>query len=309
MVTSAQRTRLNGFTDDALDRCGDDRMDPAWMATRRRAADARFLACDADGRAATRDGRLRWLDAAAIAPAEPANFLGVLGDRPLFALRAPVAPERLPDATWLTLYSAAAQLDRAEAGLFAYAQALANWQHTTRYCGACGSPLTLTDGGHRARCAKCGHEEFPRTDAAIIVIVGQGDACLLGRKPDWRARQYSTLAGFVEPGESLAATVRREVHEETGVDLIDCDFHSSQPWPFPASLMLGFTATAKDRHITLRKGGELEDARWFTARDLASGLRDGSLRVPIRASIAYHLINHWLLAHGGPGLDELTRAG
>ena len=185
---------------------------------------------------------------------------------------------------------------------------MANWQDATRHCAYCGAKLALVDGGHRAACAACGRLHFPRTDAAIIVIVEHGDACLLGRQATWPARQYSTLAGFVEPAETLADAVRREVREETGVEVLDCDFHSSQPWPFPASLMLGFTATARDRAITLADG-ELEDARWFTAGDIASGLREGSLRVSTPLSISYRLLEHWLRTRAGIELATLPRAG
>ncbi len=303
-MSSAERTRHNAFAAVPLDRCGEYRADPAWLADQRRAASARFLALDADDRAPVRDGRLHWLDPAAIAPDTAANFLGKAGTTPIFALRAPVAHARVPASRWLDLRAAAEVLDTAEAGLFAYARALANWQDATRHCAYCGSTLTLVEGGHRARCDGCGRLHFPRTDAAIIVVVEHGDACLLGRQATWDAGRYSTLAGFVEPGEALADAVRREVREETGIQVLDCDFHSSQPWPFPASLMLGFTARAAGRVITLADG-ELEDARWFTAADIADGLRQGSLRLSTPLSISWRLIEHWLRTRAGVELAAL----
>jgi NAD+ diphosphatase len=306
-VSSAERTRLNTFAATPLDRCGEHRADPVWMAAQRGAANARFLACDGEGRAPVHDGRLYWCKPTAIAGDAPANFLGLHAGAPVFALREPVAHDAAPAAAWLDLRSAPSELERAEAGVFAYARGLANWQDATRHCGHCGAPLTLVDGGHRASCAGCGRLHFPRTDAAVIVIVEHAGACLLGRQSAWRARQYSTLAGFVEPGESLADAVRREVREETGIEVVDCDFHSSQPWPFPASLMLGFTATAKGRDIHLADG-ELEDARWFTAAAIAAGLRDGSLRVSTPLSISYRLIEHWLRTRAGMDLAALPRA-
>jgi len=306
-MSSAERTRLNTFAATPLDRCGEHRADPIWMATQRASANVRFFACDAEGRAPVRGGRLCWLEPAAVAVDAPANFLGRFDGAPVFWLREPLAHDTFIEADWLDLRSAAGELERAEAGLFAYAYGLANWQGATRYCGHCGAPLALVDGGHRASCESCGRLHFPRTDAAIIVIVEHDDACLLGRQAAWRARQYSTLAGFVEPGESLADAVRREVREETGIEVIDCDFHSSQPWPFPASLMLGFTATASGRDIHLADG-ELEDARWFTAQDIAEGLRDGSLRVSTPLSISYRLIEHWLRTRAGMDLATLPRA-
>jgi NAD+ diphosphatase len=304
-VSSAERTRLNTFAETPLDRCGEYRANAEWMATRCAAPTARWLAFDSEGRAPVRDNRLCLLEAGNLDPDAPANFLGCLDCAPLYSLREPVAQTVFPEATWLDLRTAAAEIERRDAGLFAYARGLANWQDATRHCAYCGAPLLLVDGGHRASCAGCGRLHFPRTDAAIIVIVEQGDACLLGRQSTWKPRQYSTLAGFVEPGESLADAVRREVREETGIEVVDCDFHSSQPWPFPASLMLGFTATAAGRDIRLADG-ELEDARWFTARDIVDGLGDGSLRVSTPLSISYRLIEHWLRARAGIELDELT---
>jgi NAD+ diphosphatase len=307
-VSSAERTRLNTFADSPLDRCGEHRADAQWMAAQRSAPDARWLVFDAEGRAPVQAGRLCWLGTPRVPPVIPENFLGQLAGAPIFALREPMSHECFPDAVWLDLRSAASGLDRFEAGLFAYARGLANWQASTRYCGFCGAPLALTDAGHRAACDGCGRLHFPRTDAAIIVIVEQGDACLLGRQAAWRPRQYSTLAGFVEPGESLADAVRREVREETGVEVLDCDFHSSQPWPFPASLMLGFTATAAGRAIKLADG-ELEDARWFTAQEIVDGLREGTLHVSTPLSISYRLIEHWLRTRAGIELSALPRAG
>jgi NAD+ diphosphatase len=305
-VSSAERARRNTFANSPLDRCGEYRGDSVWLAEQRRSAAARWLGFDADARAPVRNGRLQWLDTAGIGPDAAANFLGRLGDAPIFALRDPIPHASLPGADWLDLRSAAAGLAADEAGLLGYARGLANWQDATRHCGSCGAELRLIEGGHRGYCAKCDRLHFPRTDPAVIVIVEHGDACLLGRQATWPAGQFSTLAGFVEPGESLADAVRREVREETGIEVIDCDFHSSQPWPFPASLMLGFTAAASGREISLADG-ELEDARWFTARDIAAGLRDGSLRASTPFSISYRLLEHWLRTREGIELSDLAR--
>ncbi|HKT41392.1 MAG TPA: NAD(+) diphosphatase [Rhodanobacteraceae bacterium] len=308
-MSSAERTRFNTFANSPLDRCGERRADAAWMAAQNAATNARWLPFDSEGRAPVCEHRLCWIDAGKLGvDAPPANFLGCVAGAPLYALREPVAPKTtFPEAQWLDLRTAASELERDDAAVFAYARGLANWQAATRHCSGCGVALTLVDGGHRAACSGCGRLHFPRTDAAIIVIVEHGDACLLGRQAAWRPRQYSTLAGFVEPGESLADAVRREVREETGVEVLDCDFHSSQPWPFPASLMLGFTATAAGRTINMADG-ELEDARWFTAQEIVDGLRDGSLRVSTPLSISYRLIEHWLRSRAGIELSTLPRA-
>jgi NAD+ diphosphatase len=141
------------------------------------------------------------------------------------------------------------------------------------------------------RCPEDGSEHFPRTDPAMIVLVTDGgDRALLGRQAVWPAGRYSTLAGFVEPGESAEQAVVREVKEETGVDVREVRYSSSQPWPFPASLMLGFTATCDPGAVPEPQDGELEDARWFTRDEL----RDGSAMLPTPVSIAYKLITDWL---------------
>jgi len=134
----------------------------------------------------------------------------------------------------------------------------------------------------------CRHEQFPRIDPAIIVLVSDGERALLGRQASWPVGRYSTIAGFVEPGESLEDAVAREVFEETGIEVDQIEYHSSQPWPFPSSLMLGFTAHARSTEVRLRDE-ELEDARWFDRADLAS---NGTL-LPPRQSISYRLIEHW----------------
>ncbi|HKV65400.1 MAG TPA: NAD(+) diphosphatase [Rhodanobacteraceae bacterium] len=307
-MSSAERTRFNSFTASPLDRCGEHRANAEWMAAKGAASHARWLPFDSEGRAPVRDHRLCWIEAGKLASDAPANFLGCVDGAPLYALREPVAhPTTFPEAQWLDLRTAASELERDDAGVFAYARGLANWQAAMRHCSYCGALLALIDGGHRAACGGCGRLHFPRTDAAIIVIVEHGDACLLGRQAAWRPRQYSTLAGFVEPGESLADAVRREVREETGVEILDCDFHSSQPWPFPASLMLGFTATAAGRAIKLADG-ELEDARWFTAQEIVEGLGNGTLHVSTPLSISYRLIEHWLRTRSGIELSALPRA-
>src|SRR6185312_17127378 len=150
---------------------------------------------------------------------------------------------------------------------------LAHWQRETRFCPYCGSPLLLVAAGHRAECtnAECARLQFPRVDAAVIMLVEHEGACLLGRQTGWPPGRWSTLAGFVEPGEALEDAVRREVAEESGVIVDAVHYHSSQPWPMPASLMVGFIATAVSRAIRMRDR-ELEDARWFTPAQIAAGI-------------------------------------
>jgi NAD+ diphosphatase len=177
-----------------------------------------------------------------------------------------------------------------EAGLLAYARAMVHWREQHRYCGRCGTRTIAAQGGHVMQCPNpaCALQLFPRLDPAVIVLVTDGDRALLGRQPAWPPGRYSTIAGFVEPGESLEDAVAREVGEETGVRVGEIEYHSSQPWPFPSSLMLGFTARARRTDIDL-SDDELEDARWFTRAQLAAG----EIALPTTHSISFRLIEDW----------------
>lgn len=318
-MSAERRSRNNVFSGLALDRCSEQRHDHAWIAAQMEHTAARYVLVRPDGQAAvTASGSaLCLLDAQQCRDLRSRctpSFLGRdAAHAPYFAL-APAREEAertalAGAADFLDLRRAGLALPAFEAGLFAYARALTHWQSRTRWCGACGSPLMLEWSGHRARCpdAACGLEHYPRTDPAIIVIVTWRDACLLGRQPGWAPGRWSTLAGFVEPGETLEDAVRREVLEEAGVHVVDCDYHSSQPWPFPASLMLGFTARADDPAIAV--GAELSEARWFEVDEFVDGLHSGELALPPPLSVSYRLIEHWLRAAGGLELADLTRAG
>jgi NAD+ diphosphatase len=198
-------------------------------------------------------------------------------------------PEWLPGAKFVELRAFSNALSVDESGLLAYARAMAIWRARHRFCGACGSPLAPERAGHVLRCANCGLESFPRIDPAIIVLVADGERALLGRQASWPPGRYSTIAGFAEPGESLEDAVAREVFEETAVRVRWANYHSSQPWPFPSSLMVGFHATAEPG-CEVRVSGELEDARWFTRQELL----EGPPVMPPSQSISYRLIATWL---------------
>jgi NAD+ diphosphatase len=211
------------------------------------------------------------------------------------------APQLLPGARFEDLRLVASLLPPEEAGLLGYARALVSWRRRHRYCGTCGATTVPVKGGHVLVCTNpaCRHEQFPRLDPAIIVLVSDGDRALLGRQASWPVGRYSTIAGFVEPGESLEDAVAREVLEETGVVVDSIEYHSSQPWPFPASLMLGFTAHAVTHEIR-RRDEELEDAQWFTRADIAGGVP----LLPPRQSISFSLIEHWFDAGSDRPLSD-----
>lgn len=225
-------------------------------------------------------------------------FLGTSENRAYFAMDLSHVDEPIselgldPVHSLLGLRQVAPLLTQSEGALLAYADGLLTWHRRHRYCGVCGSETLPSSGGHVRACGSesCKELHFPRTDPAVIMLVTEGEQCLLGRQSSWTRGVYSTLAGFVEPGESLEEAVRREVREETGVELDEIRYHSSQPWPFPSSIMLGFTARARTRDLRLQLD-ELEDARWFTRQELR---RRQGVELPSSISIARRLIEDWL---------------
>lgn len=257
---------------------------------------ARILAVDAKGGIiANAGGDAPWSADAATLDADlrvRASFLARDGERAWFALPAEALPAVPFDAPRVDLRSAASTFGETDARLFAYARALLHWQARKRFCGVCGQPLAIARAGHLARCAQCGSEWYPRTDAAIIVLVSDGERILLGRQASWPPKRYSVLAGFVEPGESLEDAVRREVMEEAGIRVSACRYVASQPWPFPASLMVGFRADAEPD--APRCGPELEDARWFDAAGLRASVAADEIRLSPPLSISHRLIADWL---------------
>lgn len=287
------------FAGHRTDRVAERRRDPAWLSDRladpaTRVVPVLGLKCLV---VAGDSPRAVFLPPAALPPAAEPIFLGEMDGEAYFAAELDeVAGAALEvEGGFAELRPLGALLDRGEAAMLAYARAMVYWHRRHRYCGECGAPTLAEDAGHLRRCtgAACGAVQFPRTDPAIIVLVTRGERCLLGRQASWPAGQYSTLAGFVEPGESLEDAVAREVREETGVEVAEIEYHSSQPWPFPSSLMLGFTAVAAGDRVQV-DGMELEDARWFTREELSAGIREGRLRLPSPASIAFALVDGWL---------------
>jgi len=268
----------------ALHRIDEDWLRDAWASPRAR------VVLVSDGRVAVvgKPPRLR-LDAKPDVPEEQRFFLGVEDGVPYFA----AVVDAEDDASFQGLRAVGADLDARDAGLVVHAVSLANWHRTHTHCPRCGEPTAPRAAGHVRRCEADGSEHYPRTDPAVIMsVVDADDRLLLGRQTAWPEGRFSTLAGFVEPGESLEAAVRREVHEEVGVTIGDVQYLGSQPWPFPSSLMLGFRAQATSTEVT-RHDGEIAEARWFTRETMLDAIGSGELQVAPTISIARRLIEHW----------------
>lgn len=199
--------------------------------------------------------------------------------------------------SWRGLRELGAVLGARDAGLLTQAVALLGWHANHPRCPRCGEPTRVTEAGYSRHCDNDGSSHYPRTDPAVIMTVVDGrDRLLLGHQVTWPPGRFSTLAGFVEPGEPLEAAVRREVAEESGIAVGRVDYRGSQPWPFPASIMLGFHAHAESTDIDV-DGVEIEQARWFTRSELAAAVATAEVLLPPSVSIARALIEQW---YGGP---------
>ncbi len=283
------------YSSFGFDRAAERRKDAVWLAERR--ADPRtraVLLSNLKVLVTEQEGAPRAALVSVAERGEPlpenATFLGIDALGPLFAVEGDEPEE--PDEGFVELRSVGTALPAGEAGLLAYARALAHWHVTHRFCGACGTKMERVDAGHAHHCPACGREVFPRTDPAVIMLVTKGERCILGRSARFVTGMYSTLAGFVEPGESLEQTVAREVMEEVGVEIGRAVYRSSQPWPFPQSLMLGYRAEARTETIRIDPE-EIDDARWFTRAELLDE-EHRPVRLPGPDSIARFLIEEWL---------------
>ncbi len=301
--------RPNFYSGVGLDRADHLRNDEAWLSARLEDSSTRFVAVWRSRNLVVPGGAARpvWLEgAAAAALLERADSLTFLG---LDAQRAYVAfdlshlemPEQEPAIVgrgeFQDLRAIGPVMARQEGALLAYARGLMHWHRRHRFCGACGSETESRRGGHLRACldAACGLQHFPRTDPAVIMLVHDGERCVLGRQKIWPPGMHSTLAGFVEPGESLEEAVAREIEEEVGLklDLAEIAYQSSQPWPFPSSIMLGFHARAEAAALK-PNFEEIESAAWYTRDQLRNSPEDESFRLPRRDSIAWRLIEDWL---------------
>jgi NAD+ diphosphatase len=311
-------TEPNAFSGAQLDRAADERKDPAWVAAQREHPAARAVMAGDAGVHVT-DGAQPRLALVPLADAPAAHEPLLLGldaagpvfavdvdrngsvPRPLIGAHGAGEPDPRTGTRPLGLREAVAVLPQADGGLVAYCCALVNWHRRHGHCSVCGTPTGTAAGGLVRECPSCGAHHFPRTDPVVIMLVtGGSDRLLLGRQASWPAGRYSTLAGFVEPGETLEEAVIREVREEASVVVGTPAYVSSQPWPFPASLMLGFSAPWLSGD-PVRQEDEIEDVRWFSRAEVAAAASWGDeasapLLLPPRHAIARTLIETWLAA-------------
>ncbi len=296
------------LSEHAHNRMGLRRTDEAWLSERMSDPATRVLVV-AGNRLRPVGGKVVWVPP----DRAPQGTLVLLGDRDgVVHVAVLVAPDAAPgDADeWMPLRSVLTLLAEDaphQAPLLMHAIGLAEWHHATRFCPRCGATLESRAAGHELRCGTCGRAQFPRTDPAVIMAITHGEdedeAILLGRNSAWPAGRWSTLAGFCEPGETLEDAVRREVDEEVGVRVGEVRYFGSQPWPLPASLMLGFTGTALTTEIDV-DGSEIEEARWWTRTEFESAVRSGEMAVPRGVSISSSLIESWFgRPLEGPGWD------
>lgn len=229
---------------------------------------------------------------------DQAVLLGFELDGPILAAPSNLDPERLPEEIKAIDYRSIyiqGLLDSAALGALAQGAALLAWHASHQFCGKCGHKSEMRAGGYRRRCISCGAEYFPRTDPVAIMLAVTPDKCLLGRSPHFKPGMYSALAGFIEPGETIEAAVRRETLEEAGIRIGRVAYQASQPWPFPYSLMIGCFGEALNEDIAADMT-ELEDCRWFsrdeTLAALAGTHRD-DIHIPPSGAIAHHLITTW----------------
>ena len=286
----------NTLATGTLDRVSDSRKDADWVTAR---LDDGHVHLVWQGRLAVmgdKSSPARWRDVESLKGTHGPVLLGVLDGEAHFALdvshaaKADVERALHEDAMLSGLREVSGLLHVDHANVLAFASGITTWHSRSRFCGACGVETEVHEAGHMRRCPACRAEHFPRTDPAVIMLVHDGaNRCALGRQKIWPAGMYSTLAGFVEPGESLEDAVAREVLEEVGLVVDEVTYHSSQPWPFPQSIMLGFHARAVGGE-PVANPSEIEHAQWFTADEIRARV----VKYPPSTAISGVLIEDWL---------------
>lgn len=292
--------RANALTGSPVDRNGVRRTDEAWIAGLLSHEGTRFVPVWRSRNLMRIDGGMA--RAVVVEPGAVSHileraawsFLGLMGEQAVFAVDVSPLDDPLEvpaGAEFIDLRRVGTNASPGDASLMAHARGLMHWRARHRFCGVCGAACVPAQAGHVMHCTGCGSHHFPRTDPAVIMLVTRGDRALLGQPASFRGvRVFTTLAGFVEPGESLEEAVAREVAEETGVRVANVRYHSSQPWPFPASIMLGFRADAISEEIVIDPK-EIVEAGWFTRDELRAS--DGFV-LPPDFSIARRLIDDWI---------------
>lgn len=289
------------FTGRGHDRAVERRADDEWLREMWASGATRVLTV-VGGAAEVSSGALAWR-APASAPAGERYLLG-LGDdgEARFAVRLDHVPD---DVEVRGLRELSGLVTASEAGWACHAVALAQWHATHRCCSRCGAPTVVTAGGAERRCPEDGSAHFPRVDPAVIMLVTDAaDRALLGRHSSWPAGRFSTLAGFIEPGETAEQAVCREVAEESGITVTEVELLATQPWPFPSSLMIGATARVSGTVEARPDGVELAEARWFSRDELHHAVAGGEVQVSGSISISRWLIDRWYggaLPDGGAG--------
>src|SRR4051794_4447939 len=276
---------------------GPRRADDTWLAERRADPASRAVVATSDGVLVDGDGTPAAVGLAELPEDAETVLLGVDADgAAVFAAHpgAECGAALRPDAAMVGLRDVAAMSALADANLPAHPTGLPNWHRRHRFCANCGNPTVSAEAGYVRVCPRCGTQHHPRTDPVVITLVHDDDRVLLGRNANWPENRFSCLAGFVEPGESLEEAVAREVGEEAGITVSDVRYVSSQPWPFPASLMLGFEAaySGGEPHPHDR---ELEAVEWFTRDELRrAAAGEGDIAIPPPLAITRRLMDGWL---------------
>lgn len=304
-MSNKNKSSDNLFTSESLNRLTEKRTDEEWLTKQIECSDTLFIphwkgknffdVSNEPKMISLKKDKLKSLWKKGL----PITLLGELNNNIYFSIslddiNTDIEKEFSSWGIFASLRRYAALLNKDEASLIAYSNAMSNWQKHHQFCGNCGSKTIIALGGHRLDCSniECNHQIFPRTDPAIITLIYKDDKCLLVRQPQWQPGQYALVAGFVEPGESFESTVSREIFEETGIEVTNIEYFSSQPWPFPGSIMLGFFAKAITEKITLHDD-ELENAKWMTREEIIEGIKNKTLKHPTNFSIAYRLLETW----------------
>jgi NAD+ diphosphatase len=289
------------FAGSRLDRADHIRGDPAAVA-RLMDRHARLLLLDGLEPRLDADDALVWGTLADVAADAELVFLGLTEHGHARFVAAPVAGAATVSPPNPRLWQAMSGISAPDLAVYGAARSLAGWHARHRFCAVCGHPTMLAKAGWQRNCTNesCRAEHFPRTDPVVIMLVEHDGQLLLGRQPRFPPKRYSALAGFLEPGESLEEAVAREVFEEAGVRVSAVSYVASQPWPFPSSLMIGCHAQATSAALTI-DGNELDDARWFTRRQVAEAMAAGdrgevgeAFGAPPRHAVAWHLVDWWL---------------